>query len=152
MPWDLNYVPQEATVVIVHNGPLSVDEATQQARAVVALLKATKSRRVFIDHSRLSGSLSAIDIRNLTDYYGQLHAPASLRIALVLPRDEEGRHFDVFHKLLCDPKGFSISLFQSKELAQAWLHEEPLSRGADLPNRQTPADRAGVIRSRPSPP
>jgi hypothetical protein len=121
MPWDLNYVPQENTVVLTHNGPLSLDEGRQQAEAVVALLKATGARRVFIDHSRLSGSLSAADSIALTDYYRQIDAPTDLRIALVLPLNEEACHFDVYHKLLCSPQGYAISLFQSGALAQRWL-------------------------------
>ncbi len=125
MPWDLNYIPREGTVVLRHNGPLSLDEGRKQSEAVVALLKTTRARRVFVDHSLLAGSLSAADIAALTGYYPQLKAPTGLRIAIVLAQDEEGRHFDVYHKLLCSPRGYAISLFHSSDLARRWLTETP---------------------------
>ena len=133
MPWDLKYLPQDETVLVTHTGPLSAADARDHSDAVIAQLKATTANRVLIDHSRASGSIPAADIASLPDYYRDLNAPTDRRFALVMPRSEEARHTAVYHKVLCDEKGYAISLFQSRALAQLWLSETAPSQPSPPP-------------------
>ncbi len=121
MPWDAKYVPEEDTVVLGHTGPLSSQDATDQGRVIIALLKETKALRLLLDYSDAVGEAPAGSLAALPHYYSELEAPPDRRIALVVPKSEPTVDSFLNYSMACSNKGYDIRLFEAREPAQHWL-------------------------------
>jgi hypothetical protein len=121
MPWDAKYVPAEDTVDLVHTGPLSPEDASEQARVIIALLKETKAARLLLDYSDALGEAPAASLAALPHYYSDSEAPPDRRIALIVPKSQPTIDSFLSYSMVCSSKGYDIRLFATRERAQFWL-------------------------------
>jgi hypothetical protein len=138
MAWFIHYDPDQATLVLRQSGDLSLDEAKEQAKAVISFLKETTASRLLLDYSHARLRLSADDLASLPPYYASLLAPRDRKMAVVLPRAEKEVHACVYHKMKALVCGYDFVLFHDTEKATEWLRESSLAGRRLLPTPTRP--------------
>ncbi len=132
MPWDVNYVPRDDTVVLTHTGHLSTEDVKDQARQVISVLKETNASRLLLDYSDSAIDITPPDLFTLPAYYASLGAPRDRKIANVVPKTEPHVHAAIYHKIVAQEKGYNFALFTSKDRAMQWLDQDLTSEVSSL--------------------
>jgi hypothetical protein len=125
MPWDVNYVPRDDSVVLTQSGAVSLQIAKEQVEAVLSVLKETNATRFLLDFSDATIDIPASDRFALPDYHASLGLPRDRRIAYVLPESRDQVHAFIYHQIAAQEEGYHFGLFTTKDAAMEWLRQGP---------------------------
>ncbi|HET7650250.1 MAG TPA: hypothetical protein VFL15_06090 [Gammaproteobacteria bacterium] len=125
MPWTIDYLPDEKTVLIVSTGETTAADSGAQTKAAIELQAKHDARRFLLDYSKTRVSAPLAEIYNLPDYYQKRGVPHTIRIAVVFPADHYQHEKYEFYEDVCRNRGYTSRVFDNLEAAWAWLKEEP---------------------------
>ena len=125
MPWDVNYVPHDDTVVLTESGCVSIQTAKDQVEVVLSLLKETNATRLLLDFSEATIDIPASDRFALPDYHASLGLLRDRRIAYVLPKSKDQVHAFIYHQITAQEEGYHFGLFTTIDAAMEWLRQGP---------------------------
>jgi len=124
MPWTVEFDVIGRLVVVTGYGEMSDTDAGAQAANAISFLRENQSNHILIDYREAQSEVSLPRLYWLPDYFSELGAPWNLRLAVVLPRSRYRVETYQFFELVCKNAGYHVSLFETKEAAQAWLEED----------------------------
>jgi len=124
MPWQIEYLPEEATVVIVSTGETTPQDSVAQTDAAVELQAKYNVHRFLLDYSQTRVTAQLVDIYELPTYYNKRGVPHDLRIAVVFPADHLQYEKYEFYEDVCLNRGYRSLIFDSVDKAWAWLKQD----------------------------
>jgi len=121
MPWVMEYVPNQETLIVAPTGRVSDDDARELTGQAIAMLQETHATRVLSDCRGVESPPSVAALYWLVCDYAKRGLPPQTRIALVHSNAPEATEIALFYEMVCLNRQYQAKVFRSKEAAQAWL-------------------------------
>ena len=125
MPWKVEYLPAEQTLLLVATGLLTASEARAQTEQSLKEILEHGIRRVLIDYSAAQVEVPLSQIYQLPDIYDQSGISRQTKVALVMPKDKYKIEAFEFYEDICLNRGYHVKLFESATAARDWLRAQP---------------------------
>jgi len=119
--WLAEYLPEKKMVASIMSGAITDTDAKSQSEEVIRLLKDHEAELVLIDCREAISEMSYAVLYWMPKFYLQLGAPRSTRIAVVLPAVPHRLESFQFYALACRNAGYNLRLFETRQMAEAWL-------------------------------
>jgi cytosine/adenosine deaminase-related metal-dependent hydrolase len=123
MPWQMTFDPNTRIIFVSAQGQISYDDARDQTRQAMALMKEHGTTRVLADYSEGLSEVSLANLYWLVDFYREISAPADLKAAVILPKSGHRIEAYQFHALAARNAGYNIRLFDTRADGEKWLLE-----------------------------
>lgn len=128
MPWNAEYEPERAVVVVTGSGVVRSEEARAQAVEVVRLLKINEASLILMDYSDAVSEVSLPELYWLSHHASSLGLPWNARLAVLLPRQQYRIDSYQFFELVFRTVGYNVKLFQERKAAENWLAPPPVRK------------------------
>jgi DNA-binding NarL/FixJ family response regulator len=120
----VEYLPDKKMVLAIMKGRITELDGRSQAEHVVRLLRDNQASLVLVDCRNAVSDLSYAFLYGQPKLYAQLGAPASTRIAVVIPDVPHRLETYQFYMLACKNAGYHAKLVESRQAAEDWLQRK----------------------------
>lgn len=124
MAWQIEYLPDEETVLIVSTGETTPRDSIAQTDAAIELQQKHDVRRFLLDYSQTHVTAQLADIFELPAYYNKRGVPHNIRIAVVFPANYLQYEKYEFYEDVSLNRGYRSRIFDNADHAWDWLKKE----------------------------
>lgn len=124
MPWKVEHLPDEQTLLLVSTGLLTASEARAQTELSLKEIVQHAIPRVLIDYSAAQVEVPLSSIYQLPDIYDKSGVSRQTKVAVVMPKDKYKIEAFEFYEDICLNRGYRVKLFESTAAAQEWLRAQ----------------------------
>jgi hypothetical protein len=122
MPWSVTYNPTLEIIEELFCGPVSVAEFREAVSKRISLEKETGSNKILNDVSEVEVDASVLDLLNFPNKQYQIEGSnRSIRMALVMPKEEKSKELAEFFVTACLNRGWQVKEFTERQEAIDWL-------------------------------
>jgi hypothetical protein len=127
MPWKVEHLPDEQTLLLVSTGLLTAPEARAQTELSLKQIVQHAIPRVLIDYSAAQVEVPLSAIYQLPDIYDQSGVSRQTVVAVVMPKDKYKIEAFEFYEDICLNRGYRVKLFESTSMAWEWLRAQAMA-------------------------
>jgi len=119
MKWKISYLSAENIIYIKTHGKVSVTSIKAMINEAQSIQKKYKSKAALIDHRKLFGKLSTMDIYSQPEFLNALSVPMNMKLAIIFLQSqyEDFKFLETVSK----SRGYSIAIFLDVKSAKKWL-------------------------------
>jgi hypothetical protein len=132
MPWDVKYLTGEKVITVTATGPVSTQDARQQAEEAVKLSRETHATRALVDFYEAQTKFDSLDVYVLPEFFKYIGMPRQAPIAVVQPKGRHRNESYRFFENVCHNNGFNVKVCDTVPEARSWLKGQAVRQGSEL--------------------